>query len=149
MATSDNAGKSSAHGQFIFDVDLLGRGFTEVEVERLVDTLAAGFAVVVEAVSEGHCSVKGQVLCGWRIWELDPTSSLPSNSVRVSGMPVPDDTRASSQGERLVLPELRSDLTDLGERPSLLGNSQHGICPVCGRVHHQEDDLCPGLTVTW
>lgn len=110
MATQNDFGKSSAHGQFLLDVDLFGlNGSHDSEQlgRDIADTLAAALATVVKTASEGSISCQGEVLCGWRIWRSDTEAPLPCYSVRLPVMPAGKLTVQYDDGQ--VLPPVRFD----------------------------------------
>ena len=58
MDTSSHAGELGPFVQLVFDIDLLGREFTEDEGRKLAHSLTARLAALVEEISQGSVAVK-------------------------------------------------------------------------------------------
>lgn len=124
MDEQNDTGKPSVHGQFILDIDLSGRLSTDDAQalgQSIANSLAQAFAVILEATTDGALAVKGEVLCGWRVWGSDESAPLPSDPLRVPALspsggysltPVGirwhDWSREGDDGGQ-VLPELQDD----------------------------------------
>lgn len=89
MDQSNDTGGSSVHGQFILDVDLSGclsAAHAEDLGQQLANALARALTEFLKEAPDFDLAVKGQVLCGWRVWGRDETPPLPSYSLRLPGV---------------------------------------------------------------
>ena len=142
MATSDNVGSPSAHAQFILDVDILGRELTEDEGRQFAHALASASDAILEAVSKGDSSVKGSVLCGWRVWGANPSASLSSDHLRFRRLQVGRDSDEVDPRTRSLLSPVLVDTGCLVAGPGLRWHPHTRECSVCGGLHDQENDVC-------
>lgn len=142
MAAQDNAGGSSAHGQFILDFDLHGPGLTEDQARELANALATPLAALAEKVTQGACALKGAVLCGWRVWGGDEPTTLPRHSVWIPYMRMGKDTPPDHSSAGVLLPAVRADSEDLDTWGRRSRDFNFGVCAVCGGLHDKEIN-CP------
>lgn len=101
MVASDHVGKSMSHRERFSDADLCGREFVDdVRGFWRRNVSSRAFAGLVKAIALEDSSLEAAILCRWRVWREDVASSLPCDSVRLSGLPLFGSADSSEQGDR-------------------------------------------------
>lgn len=87
----------SVHGQFILDVNLSGQlpaNDAEAFGRAVAYSLAKSLTELFEKAPHLPCSLKGTVLCGWRVWGPDGEAALSCDYIQLSHVPTRGDAAA-------------------------------------------------------